>query len=56
MIEMILIILLFIAIVGAFLSIEAFYDLKFDELCEGCKDAEIEDAEGDAPAVPNKKD
>jgi len=56
MIEMILIVVVFILIVGAFLSIEAFYDLKFDELCEGCSDDETEDASGDAPAVPNQKD
>ena len=56
MIEMILIVALFIVIVGAFLSIEAFYDMKFDELCEGCEDDKIEENQGDAPAVPNKKD
>ena len=56
MIEMILIVALFILIVGAFLSIEAFYDLKFDELCGGCDDAETEENPGDVAAVPNKKD
>ena len=56
MIEMILIVLLFAVIVGAFLSIEAFYDLKFDELCGGNDNAETEENPGDAPAVPLKKD